>query len=261
MSIHSEGLYEVAWYLSRFGKEKPPALLGVNSWKDACALFYPSFGEGKNSKEFYNSLKNCRDRFDSWLSDIRIGWRNEDRTPRELPAAYKAAMERMEASSIDQVEQRILSYIAAGDIFEEGRDIQAIKSDLSIDDTTRHQLVAARAGQGWFRSECMKIFPSCPLTGISFTALLRASHIKPWRACQSGFERLDPFNGIMLAVHIDVLFDKGYISFTNSGELLISVELDKDLLQQMKISVTKVPAFSANAHKYLEWHREKLFRG
>ncbi|QNU43013.1 HNH endonuclease [Mixta calida] len=170
-------------------------------------------------------------------------------------------MERMEASSIDQVEQRILSYIAAGDIFEEGRDIQAIKSDLSIDDTTRHQLVAARAGQGWFRSECMKIFPSCPLTGISFTALLRASHIKLWRACQSGFERLDPFNGIMLAVHIDVLFDKGYISFTNSGELLISVELDENLLQQMKISVTKVPAFSANAHKYLEWHREKLFRG
>ncbi|WP_258557200.1 hypothetical protein [Serratia marcescens] len=64
----------------------------------------------------------------------------------------------MEASSIDQVEQKIISYIAVGDIFEEGRDIQAIKSDLSIDETTRQQWVAARAGQGWFRSECMKIF-------------------------------------------------------------------------------------------------------
>ncbi|WP_258557201.1 HNH endonuclease [Serratia marcescens] len=104
-------------------------------------------------------------------------------------------------------------------------------------------------------------FPSCPLTGISFTALLRANYIKPWRACQSGFERLDPFNGIMLAVHIDVLIDKGYISFTNSGELLISAEIDKDFLQQMKNSMTKVPAVSANAQKYLEWHRENLFRG
>lgn len=260
MSFHSEGLYEVAWYLSRFGKEKPPALLGVSSWKDACALFYPSFGEGKNSKEFYNSLKNCRDRFDSWLSDIRVGWRNEDRSPRELPAAYKAAMERMEKLTTEQVEEKILSYIAAEDIYEEGRDIQAIKSDLSLDDTTRKQLVAARAGQGWFRIECMKLFPSCPLTGISFPALLRASHIKPWRACQSGLERLDPFNGIMLAVHVDVLFDKGYISFANSGEVLISTELNKDLLQQMKISMTKVPAFPAHAHKYLEWHRGNLFR-
>ncbi|WP_327061316.1 MULTISPECIES: HNH endonuclease signature motif containing protein [Leclercia] len=44
----------------------------------------------------------------------------------------------------------------------------------------------------------MKLFPSCPFTGISFPALLRASHIKSWRACQSGQERLDPFNGIML---------------------------------------------------------------
>lgn len=260
MSFHNEGLYEVAWYLSRFGKEKPPALLGVSSWKDACALFYPSFGEGKNSKEFYNSLKNCRDRFDSWLSDIRVGWRNEDRSPRELPAAYKAAMERMEKLTTEQAEEKILSYITAEDIYEEGRDIQAIKSDLSLDDTTRKQLVAARAGQGWFRIECMKLFPSCPLTGISFPALLRASHIKPWRACQSGLERLDPFNGIILAVHVDVLFDKGYISFANSGEVLISTELNKDLLQQMKISMTKVPAFPAHAHKYLEWHRGNLFR-
>jgi len=56
-------------------------------------------------------------------------------------------------------------------------------------------------------------------------------------------------------------FYKGYISFANSGEVLISTELDKDLLQQMKISMTKVPAFPAHAHKYLEWHRRKLFRG
>lgn len=166
----------------------------------------------------------------------------------------------MEASSIEQVEEKILSYIAVGDIFEEGRDIQAIKSDLSIDDTTRQQLVAARAGQGWFRAECMKLFPSCPLTDISLPALLRASHIKPWRACQSGLERLDPFNGIMLAVHVDVLFDKGYISFANSGEVLISAELDKNLLHKMNICMTKVPAFAAHAHKYLEWHRVNLFR-
>jgi len=106
----------------------------------------------------------------------------------------------------------------------------------------------------------MKIFPSCPLTDIYFPALLRASHIKPWRACPSGLERLDPFNGIISAVHIDVSLDKGYISFANSGKVLISTELDKDLLQQMKISMIGVPAFPAHAHKYLEWHRRNLFR-
>ena len=51
--------------------------------------------------------------------------------------------------------------------------------------------------------------PACLVTGMTFAPLLRASHIKPWAACENGNERLDPYNGIILAAHIDILFDQG----------------------------------------------------
>ena len=81
MNTSESGLLEVAWYLAKYGKKKPPESLGVDTWKAAISLFYSTFGAGKTRVEFYNSLKNHRDRFDSWLSDVRTGWRNADGSP------------------------------------------------------------------------------------------------------------------------------------------------------------------------------------
>lgn len=57
MDYLEEELLEVAWYLSKFGKKKPPKALGVEKFKDAIALFYPRYGAGKAFINFYNSLK------------------------------------------------------------------------------------------------------------------------------------------------------------------------------------------------------------
>lgn len=65
------------------------------------------------------------------------------------------------------------------------------------------------------------LYPACPVTGTTFAPLLRTSRIKPWAACEDGNERLDPFNGIILAAHIDILFDQGWISFESDGHLLL----------------------------------------
>ncbi|HGF0768086.1 TPA: HNH endonuclease signature motif containing protein [Kluyvera georgiana] len=102
-------------------------------------------------------------------------------------------------------------------------------------------------------------FPACPITGISFQPLLRASHIKPWAVCQNGHERLDPYNGIMLAVHIDALFDQGWLSFSNNGHLLISTELDVEVKTQLNLP-KNIPPFSAQHHHYIKWHRENILR-
>lgn len=77
MNSSEDDLLEVAWYLSKYGKFQPPVGLGVQKWKEAYDLFYPRFGAGKTANEFRNSLKNSRDHFDSWLSDVRVGWRDE----------------------------------------------------------------------------------------------------------------------------------------------------------------------------------------
>lgn len=140
------------------------------------------------------------------------------------------------------------------------QDIEIISQDRSINDTTRTALIQARVGQGTFRSECLALYPECPVTGITFQPLLRASHIKPWSACKTAQERLDPYNGLMLAAHIDTLFDSGWISFANEGEILISNQLDFETCDKLslpeRIVTLRTPSLS-----YLKWHRDYVFKG
>ncbi|BBZ85876.1 TPA: HNH endonuclease [Enterobacter asburiae] len=139
-------------------------------------------------------------------------------------------------------------------------DIDIITQDLSIDETTRTALIQARIGQGNFRAECLRLYPACPVTGITFQPLLRASHIKPWSACQTAKERLDPHNGLMLAAHIDTLFDSGWISFANEGDVLISNHLDFVTCDKLNLP-ERIIALPKPSYSYLQWHREYIFKG
>lgn len=57
------------------------------------------------------------------------------------------------------------------------------------------------------------------------TSLLRGSHIKPWAACESDAERLDVLNGLLLAPNLDATFDRGLITVSNDGAVVVSDEL------------------------------------
>ena len=48
-------------------------------------------------------------------------------------------------------------------------------------------------------------------------ALLLASHIIPWTACETDAERLNPDNGLILSALWDAAFDKGLVSFTDAA--------------------------------------------
>ena len=96
-----------------------------------------------------------------------------------------------------------------------------LKQRTDIPDTEKEQLVKARRGQGIFRSNVEAIEPDCRITRLKLKEHLRASHIKPWRVCDNG-ERLDGNNGLLLAPHVDHLFDKGFISFSDQGKMIIS---------------------------------------
>jgi len=52
----------------------------------------------------------------------------------------------------------------------------------------------------------------CAVTGLAVPELLRASHIKPWADCETDAERLDVYNGFLLAPHLDAAFDLGFIT-------------------------------------------------
>jgi putative restriction endonuclease len=94
-----------------------------------------------------------------------------------------------------------------------------VQNDPGLDQTTRRAVVEARRGQGRFRQNVESIELKCRITGVTDPRLLRASHIKPWRSCMTSAERLDGNNGLLLCPNADHLFDRGYISFEDDGQL------------------------------------------
>ncbi len=99
-------------------------------------------------------------------------------------------------------------------------------SDVIREVETENSVMAkARIGQGRFRADLLNFWQGqCALTDVAAPELLRASHIKPWKD-SSDRERLDAFNGLLLAVHLDVLFDRTLITFEDSGDMLVSKRL------------------------------------
>lgn len=128
--------------------------------------------------------------------------------------------------------------------------------------TEAERLVVQRVGQGLFRSALLDYWQGlCCVTGLDVADLLKASHIKPWAKCESDDERLDVFNGLLLAPHIDALFDGGWISFSEDGHVLISDSLSFAARQRLGVSNEWGVRDLSDAHQqYLTFHREHELR-
>lgn len=120
-------------------------------------------------------------------------------------------------------------------------------------------LIKARLGQGSFRRKLLKLYPSCPLTGLDIEPLLIASHIKPWSVCNNK-ERLCRFNGLMLAPNIDRLFDNGLIKFETDGTIKISPKIDLENQKRLGISSDMKLKIRPKSKKYFEYHRNHVFQ-
>lgn len=137
-----------------------------------------------------------------------------------------------------------------------------ILEDASLDHTVREQLIRARLGQGLFRKRVLDVEPICRITGIEKSNLLIASHIKPWRACGTAAERLDGFNGLMLAPHADFLFDRGLIGFEDDGRPLYSSQLQDPDAAKLGLHAVQRPAprpFQDESRAYLQHHRSTVY--
>ncbi|HJS90136.1 MAG TPA: HNH endonuclease [Steroidobacteraceae bacterium] len=149
------------------------------------------------------------------------------------------------------------------DIEEWERRVEAgISADGAIPQTERSALVLARRGQGIFRDNVRSIEHACRITRVERMEHLIASHIQPWRD-SSNEERLDGENGLLLTPTVDHLFDKGFISFEDAGQLIVSPVADPVSLKRMGIdreARANVGAFSEGQRRYLEFHRENVLR-
>jgi hypothetical protein len=111
---------------------------------------------------------------------------------------------------------------------DEGQE-REIQNRTDISATEKYRLVMSRVGQGQYRKNLENHEVGCRITKITDGRFLTASHIKPWSK-STDFEKLDGNNGLLLSPHIDRLFDRGYISFKESGALILSPSLPSDII-------------------------------
>jgi predicted restriction endonuclease len=148
---------------------------------------------------------------------------------------------------------------AAAEQFSEERDEAALRRRRGLDPGVRDELLRARRGLGSFRQNVEKFEQACRVTGLLDRRHLRATHIKPWRDADDG-ERLDGENGLLLSPHVSHLFERGYISFGDDGELLVSRQLNPAVFEKWGLaSSMRAGAFTGRQRAYLAHHRQHVF--
>jgi hypothetical protein len=135
-----------------------------------------------------------------------------------------------------------------------------IESNDQLLETEREALIVARRGQGLFKQRVMQVENRCRITGVTNPMHLRASHCKPWRD-SSNEERMNGENGLLLTPTVDHLFDRGFISFEDSGILIVSPVAHPPSLNLMGVAtdhIINVGTFTQGQKQFLDYHRESV---
>lgn len=146
-------------------------------------------------------------------------------------------------------------------LFEwEEQQQKQVESLTNLTETTRRALVQSRLGQGLFKKRVYQYETRCRITHVDNPTHLIASHIKPWRESNND-ERLCAGNGLMLTPSIDHLFDRGFISFEDDGELIPSPVADIVSLKRMGVNIDQrinVGRFNSDQKYFLGYHRKEI---
>ena len=118
-----------------------------------------------------------------------------------------------------------------------------------------------------FKKHVHEHMPQCPFTKITDERLLTASHIKPNAQClkeKKLSEAEDFLNGLTLSPTYDRLFDKGYITFSDEGNLICGNEVNSYSWGKLSINPNSYKRYNImpeGREKYLEYHRNVVFSG
>lgn len=179
-----------------------------------------------------------------------------------LTSAGKGAMNVYLARISPELGQTLMDFISfeTPELQEQIDDASAMQQVLNADipATTKKQLVDARKGQGIFRERVAAIDGNCRVSKTSDKRVLIASHIKPWSKCTDK-ERLDGENGLLLAPHVDKLFDRFLISFEDDGVLFTAGPSVDALMRSWNLDPTlRTAPLRKGQLGYMSYHRARL---
>ena len=130
--------------------------------------------------------------------------------------------------------------------------------------TEKQVISKIRISQSSYRNKALSIWNNrCAVTSVDNPSWLIASHIKPWHE-SNDFEKIDPFNSLILSPNFDKLFDRGVISFSpKTGKIILPETQSKEMWNNLyrmhvddSISLSQVPEQTA---KYLEYHNNYVY--
>lgn len=187
------------------------------------------------------------------LGDFRtVTW-----TDVPLPAAAAGAVRCDSPSALYDVLRRVRVLLSQTPPLPQRRFEQRLQA---ITSTEVDALVRQRVGQGLFREMLVDYWDGkCAVTGLAVPELLRASHAKPWKDSTDA-ERLDVHNGFLLAVHLDALFDGGWMTFRDDGEAEFSPDLSSSARELLLVDApVRLSRVAAGHQPYLAYHRRHQF--
>ncbi len=174
-----------------------------------------------------------------------------------VPRKMAAAVCRLVGAEVDRLVEELTQ--RAGGHFPDEIAEERLLQRHDLAPALKRDLLQARRGLGLFRDNLEKVESACRLTGLLDRRHLRAVHIKPWRR-SSDLEKLDGCNGLLLSPHLEHLFTRGYISFSDAGELLVSRNLNPAVLDKWGLQLPRyVDAFRPEQCRYLDYHRSEVF--
>lgn len=107
----------------------------------------------------------------------------------------------------------------------------------------------------------LRLLKSRDKAGVMELARKGQSHIKPWADCETDAERLDVYNGILLAPHLDAAFDHGFVTVADDGAILVSDTLDAAARATLGLDrALRVRGLTDGHCAYLAWHRDHVFQ-
>lgn len=225
---------------------------------DACMLndFILKGSVRKNDVEIYNILKQCNINYVCYYEYSKFIYN-------KYKNGYFTSMCQEESAIRSIID---LLYWSYGNPEDDNNMLQKltinnIENTLAKapDKTETTSTVKTRLAQDLFRRKLFLYDSKCKICGLTIPELLVASHSKDWNY-STDKERIDVYNGFLMCAQHDKLYDRGFISFDDDGNILISDKINRNdynllnINENIKINITK------RHKKYLKWHREHKFK-
>lgn len=156
---------------------------------------------------------------------------------------------------------------AVGEVYRKSVSLPTLPLELfqretaHLGNTEIERFEKVRVGQEIFRKALLAYWKAtCPITGITDNALLRASHIIPWARCETDAERLDVHNGLLLSSLWDAAFDEGLVTFDDEGRPIVSPDLTDAAIAALRLGRATPLPLTPERRVRPAWHRTHLWQ-